>query len=105
MNRMLVASLFGLAVALSPAAHASDAVGAPGVIPHPVEAYTPITPEKNACTMCHRAAKEAASKKGEIPLTHFVDGKLSGARYECLLCHVPSTGKGEPAPVDVNAAP
>ena len=32
------------------AANADRAPSAPGIIPHPIEAYVPITLEKNACT-------------------------------------------------------
>ena len=81
-----------------------DIIGAPGVIPHPGESYLPITIEKNMCVACHRPATATPAKKGEIPLTHFANGKLAGERYECTLCHAPSSTASELAPVDPNAA-
>ena len=40
-----------------------DIIGAPGVIPHPVESYLPITIEKNMCVACHRPATATPAKK------------------------------------------
>lgn len=69
----------------------SEIVGAPGTIPHPVESYLPITKDVNNCLMCHKAAASADRKAGEIPLTHIKDGKVTGDRWKCTLCHAPST--------------
>ena len=82
----------------------ADAVGTPGVVPHPIADYLPITIDKNMCLMCHRKASGSVAQKGEIPLSHFKAGKLSGERYECTLCHAPSAGSGELAPGDPNDA-
>ena len=54
----------------------TDIIGAPGIIPHPIESYLPIV------------AKDR--KAGEIPLTHLKDGKITGDRWNCTLCHAPS---------------
>ncbi len=77
----------------SPALQAadSDIIGAPGVIPHPIESYLPITAERNSCLMCHKNAASESRKSGEIPLTHLKDGKVAGERWNCTLCHAPST--------------
>ena len=29
----------------------TDIIGAPGIIPHPIESYLPITAERNSCLM------------------------------------------------------
>lgn len=54
----------------------ADAVGTPGVVPHPIADYLPITIDKNMCLMCHRKASGSVAQKGEIPLSHFKAGKL-----------------------------
>ena len=55
----------------------TDIIGAPGIIPHPIESYLPITAERNSCLMCH---KNAVAK----------DRKITGDRWNCTLCHAPS---------------
>ena len=67
-----------------------DVIGAPGIIPHPIESYLPITANKNTCLMCHKNAVAKDRKAGEIPLTHLKDGKITGDRWNCTLCHAPS---------------
>ena len=68
----------------------TDIIGAPGIIPHPIESYLPITAERNSCLMCHKNAVAKDRKAGEIPLTHLKDGKITGDRWNCTLCHAPS---------------
>ena len=67
----------------------TDIIGAPGIIPHPIESYLPITAERNSCLMCHKNAVAEDRKAGEIPLTHLKDGKITGDRWNCTLCHAP----------------
>ena len=68
---------------------AFSASSAPTPVPHPIADYLPITPDKNACVMCHRPQKEGAERaKGQIPRSHYAGERLSGERYECTLCHV-----------------
>ena len=59
----------------------TDIIGAPGIIPHPIESYLPITAERNSCLMCHKNAVAKDRKAGEIPLTHLKDGKITGDRW------------------------
>lgn len=70
----------------------------PPMIPHAIDAYVPLTVERNACLGCHdRPAdigrKVAAGAGRPAPATHYVlrDGKrvLSGAQYLCTGCHAP----------------
>ena len=50
----LAALVFVPAVyAQQPAQTSELAKFAPPMIPHPIAAYIPITPEKNVCVMCH----------------------------------------------------
>ena len=77
-------------------------LGTPPVITHPIESYGPITASANACNGCHEQpaniGKPAA--KGQptaAPADHYVKaagGKLaiSGAHWNCLLCHAPQAG-------------
>lgn len=63
----------------------------PPMIPHPIQAFIPITPEKNACLMCHRPGVPGQAVKAgsptPLPPSHVTDGKVNPNRYECLLCH------------------
>ena len=58
----------------------TDIIGAPGIIPHPIESYLPITAERNSCLMCHKNAVAEDRNAGEI----------TGDRWNCTLCHAPS---------------
>ena len=73
-------------------------IGAPRTIPHPIESYLPITVDKNTCLMCHKTATSEEGKSGEIPMSHLKNGKVTGDRWNCTLCHAPSmpaeTGAG-----------
>ena len=66
-------------------------VGAPGVIPHPIDSYTPITVDKNACLMCHKVAAGEKRNHGQIPVSHATNGKVNGDRWTCTICHAPSS--------------
>lgn len=84
-----VGCLLGLAAFSASSAELPGASGAPMPVPHPTADYLPITPDKNACVMCHRPQKEGAERaKGQIPRSHYAGERLSGERYECMLCHV-----------------
>lgn len=95
MKKFLLLSLFALcasqgAYAQQPQAAAADKFEPP-MIPHPIAAYIPITPTKNACLMCHRPAQPgqqvAKGMPTPLPASHVSDGKVNPNRYECLLCH------------------
>lgn len=58
MKKLFMLSLAALVFApvvyaQQPAQSSELAKFAPPMIPHPIAAYIPITPEKNACVMCH----------------------------------------------------
>ena len=65
-------------------------VGAPGVIPHPIDSYLPISVDKNACLMCHKVAAGEKRNPGQIPVSHATNGKVNGDRWNCTLYHAPS---------------
>ncbi len=78
----------------------NDIIGAPSTIPHPIDSYLPIKADVNNCLMCHKQATSDDRKAGEIPLTHIKEGKVTGDRWNCTLCHAPSTPaetKSQPA--------
>lgn len=95
MKKMFMLSL--AALVLAPAVYAQQPAPAavsqfvPPMIPHPIAAYIPITPEKNACVMCHVPGQPGMKvSKGfptPLPPSHVTDGKVNPNRYECLLCH------------------
>ena len=92
-----------MALAMPASAVDSEIYCAPGLVPHPVKDYLPITVNKNMCVMCHKEQKGDVRVKGEIPKSHFTaSGKLAGERYECLLCHAESSNAKPLAPVDPN---
>ncbi|MFR6359122.1 MAG: nitrate reductase cytochrome c-type subunit [Sutterella wadsworthensis] len=69
----------------------TDIIGAPGIIPHPIGSYLPITAEPQQAASCAtRTPWPKDRKAGEIPLTHLKDGKITGDRWNCTLCHAPS---------------
>ena len=85
-----------MALAMPASAVDSEIYGAPGLVPHPVKDYLPITVNK-------KEQKGDVRVKGEIPKSHFTaSGKLAGERYECLLCHAESSNAKPLAPVDPN---
>jgi nitrate reductase (cytochrome), electron transfer subunit len=73
----------------------------PPVVPHAVGDFLPITTAQNLCVDCHVLA--GPKKKGDptpVPASHFVDqrrspgtagGKVAGARWVCISCHLPRT--------------
>ena len=63
-------------------------VGAPGVIPHPIDSYLPISVDKNACLMCHQLAQGDKREKMQIPVSHAENGKIT--RNQCTMCHQPA---------------
>lgn len=79
-------------------------LGMPTSIPHAVSAYLPITIEKNACLSCHRAStSDKVHVKGEIPASHYISSeKLSGERYECMLCHGETNAQSSHVEEDIN---
>ena len=64
------------------------------------------TIDKNNCLMCHREQPaDRTRQKGEIPSSHYAaPGKLSGERFECMLCHAESSQAKPLAPVNANDA-
>lgn len=105
MNRSFLFAALAASIIAAPAFAADqDIVGAPGVTPHPVAQYLPITLEKNMCLMCHREqAAGTERQKGQIPTTHFdAPGKISFTRYECMLCHPEGSSAKPLPPVDAN---
>ena len=76
--------------------------GAPPVISHAVDDFLPITWEDNACVTCHGDPDMGATL---LPESHYVDlrnapkvvrKEIAGARYQCMLCHVPQGGATPP---------
>jgi cytochrome c-type protein NapB len=69
----------------------------PPLIPHDLTGMLPISETNNMCKGCHMP--EIAKGIGAIPVpkTHLMDmdtgrdlgGKLDGARFNCMQCHVP----------------
>lgn len=100
-----VGCMLGLAAFSASSAELPGASGAPTPVPHPTADYLPITPDKNACLMCHRPQKEGTDRaKGQIPRSHYLGERLSGERYECTLCHVSKdTQAPSYEPADPNA--
>jgi cytochrome c-type protein NapB len=76
--------------------------GAPPQVPHNIEAFLPVSKDRNMCKTCHDKPETIGKKvKGQptaIPASHYTDhrvddakmGKtLIGARTVCTQCHVP----------------
>lgn len=81
--------------------------GAPPQIPHNIEAFLPVSKDRNMCKTCHDkrdtfdATGKAKKVKGQptaIPASHYTDNRyapgkigktLVGARTVCTQCHVP----------------
>ena len=67
-------------------------VGMPSQIPHDISAYQ-ITPEMNACLMCHKQENSMAGA-ANISASHYTDdGKLNQVQYICTVCHTPAEAK------------
>lgn len=88
----------------TPAAYTLDAgraapraLATPPVITHPIDTYPPIGTAANPCLACHDRPAAAAAAKGApaaVPPDHVAAataGKatVSGAYWNCLLCHAP----------------
>lgn len=74
--------------------------GAPPRIPHAVADLLPITRRDNLCIDCHLVEEAGEGEPTPIPRSHKIDfrnapGKVgegvTGARYNCVACHVPRT--------------
>ncbi len=72
----------------------------PPVIPHEVTSFLPLTRESNACIDCHAVDEKVEGEPTPIPKSHYVDLRnapdkvgetVSGARYNCVQCHVAPT--------------
>jgi len=67
----------------------------PPMIPHDTTDLLPITTASNMCVECHMPDVAGDMGATPVPKSHLVDlrtgedlqGKLSGTRYECTLCH------------------
>ncbi|MCP4202348.1 MAG: hypothetical protein GY769_10480 [bacterium] len=75
---------------------------APPLAPHAVADFMPITREENWCVDCHTPDWRAPDEEDPtaIPVSHYVSlrgdtdeigGKVVGARWVCVSCHVPET--------------
>jgi cytochrome c-type protein NapB len=82
---------------------------APPIVPHAIADFLPITQESNLCVDCHAVEEKVVGEPTPIPASHYTDMRatpdqvgdtLVGARYSCVLCHVPLT---EAKPLVVNA--
>lgn len=101
---LLLAAAAAFAAASVQAKDAEDILGFPSAIPHPIESYMPITPDRNMCTACHKQQAGEKLGKMEIPNSHFTaQGALDGSRHECTLCHAPVATLEDPAAVDPNS--
>lgn len=92
---LTLALSLGCSVSFAQSAATSDNAIAeryePPMIPHAVAAFLPITPEKNACLMCHKVPtgdqKKVKGAPTPLPPSHVYDSKVNPNRYECMLCH------------------
>ena len=88
----LAALVFVPAVyAQQPAQTSELAKFAPPMIPHPIAAYIPITPEpgriKDQYSTGEPGMKVAKGSPTPLPPSHVTGDKVNPNRYECLLCH------------------
>jgi cytochrome c-type protein NapB len=81
---------------------------APPRVPHQIAEFVPITLRANACLDCH--ALDAGADAPELPASHRTDlrraaekveGTVTGARWLCTSCHVPTT---DAKPLRANSA-
>jgi cytochrome c-type protein NapB len=76
---------------------------APPQIPHKVDAFVPVTANKNLCVTCHDKpgliGKKTKGIPTSMPESHYdsVEGKLvrSNARHVCTQCHAPQANVGD----------
>ena len=73
--------------------------GAPPVIPHVVNDFLPITHDENGCIECHLST-DPDEEAPQLPDDHKTDLRnspdkvgqtVAGARWACVLCHVPTS--------------
>ena len=95
MKKLFMLSLAALVFApvvyaQQPAQSSELAKFAPPMIPHPIAAYIPITPEKNACVMCHipgePGMKVAKGSPTPLPPSHVSDGKVNACSATLKFC-------------------
>ena len=76
--------------------------GAPPLVPHAVADFMPITRQENWCVDCHALDWTAPDEDDPTPISvsHYVNlrsdtdeigGKVVGARWVCVSCHMPET--------------
>jgi len=70
----------------------------PPLIPHAMTNFDEITPADNQCLECHGPDTYQQKKATRLSDSHFRDQRsgalqpdMSGARYQCTLCHVPQS--------------
>jgi cytochrome c-type protein NapB len=76
---------------------------APPQIPHKIEAFEPITANKNLCVTCHDKpgliGKKTKGIPTSMPESHYdtVEGKMTrnNGRHICTQCHAPQAEVGE----------
>ena len=56
-----------MALAMPASAVDSEIYGAPGLVPHPVKDYLPITVNKNMCVMCIRSKRATSASREKFP--------------------------------------
>jgi len=71
---------------------------APPMIPHNIAEFVPVTLKSNMCLDCHDPEIAADMEATSVPASHMYDirndkqlDKLSGANYNCTLCHATVT--------------
>ncbi len=74
--------------------------GAPPLIPHSLDGFTPITSSENTCLLCHQTGTADAADPPQVPVSHMTDLRnaptvqretVAGARWNCTACHVPQS--------------
>jgi cytochrome c-type protein NapB len=76
---------------------------APPQVPHKIDAFVPITTNKNMCVTCHDKPSLIGKKTKGIPTSmpesHYdtVEGKLArnNGRHVCTQCHTPQANVAE----------
>jgi cytochrome c-type protein NapB len=76
---------------------------APPQVPHKIDAFVPITTNKNMCVTCHDKPSLIGKKTKGIPTSmpesHYdtVEGKLvrNNGRHVCTQCHAPQASVAE----------
>ncbi|GEM_PF-157546 len=108
---MLALTGLGFALMAQAAGAADNLPHPPHPIPHPIEGYVPLTPDRNMCAMCHRENGKAPVANLSLPVfnvpaSHYdKDGKLNGNRNNCVMCHAPMTEFSSFKPRDLQNRP